>query len=306
MLRIHLLVLTLVCAQFSMAQEVFQKGNYFGLKYDGAEWYAAVFDEIEIHDYFVAGRMGTLYYNLSKNKKNIDKAYRKFNYSLTDRLLVIGETTKGTIDILDETGQNYYLKDGPYRKVLSKKKQRFYGNDDLLIVKKNSKQGIYNWVEKTELLPPVYSKIIIHETCDFGGVFIYAQDGLTHTIFDEKGNQVLSFKATMVSDIYPSNICDGYIIQWEHKVGFCKRMKNGKFFLIKPLYDDIYFPNGDASVIVVENRERKGLFVNYRQFLKCRYDEIEISENNYYLAVVTRKGVKKILKNNGELTLFTE
>lgn len=304
MSRFSILVFSLLSIQSGIAQEIFKKGDHYGLKYDGVEYYAAVFDEIKIKQYFVQGRMGTVYYNLSKKKENADKPYRKFNYKLADRLIIIGKTTTGKIDILDETGENYHLYDGNYDKVLTRSLQHNYGNDDILTVRKKGKLGLYNWVLKKEILEPKYNKVVLHESCDDRSHLIYAKKGLTQIMINEKGEEILSFKAAFVSDIFPADICQGYIIQWQHKVGYCMKRSNGKFFLIKPYYDDIYFPKGDASIIILENNEHYGMYVDYRKALRCKYDDIEYLDNPYSVALITRKGVRWKLQANGELVLF--
>ena len=304
--RFSIFILSFLFVQLSLAQEIFKKGEHYGLKYDGAEFYAAVFDEIKIQEYFVEGRMGTVYYNLSKNKDNSSKSYRKFNYKLSDRLIVIGETTEGKIDILDETGENFHLNDGDYDKVITRKAQLNYGNDDILTVRKKGKYGLYNWVKRSEILPPVYSKIIIHESCENVAHLIYAKKGLKHALINDKGIEFINFKAAFVSDIFPSDVCDGYIIQWQHKVGYCKIKKNGKLFLIKPYYDDIYFPKGDASVIVLENKEKYGLYVDYRKALRCRYDQIQYVDEPYSIAIIEKRGARWKLQKNGEKVLIRE
>lgn len=306
MLRFNIIILTVFVVQVSSAQEVFKKGHHYGLKYDGGEYYAAVFDEITIKEYFVSGRIGNTYYNLSRNKSTIDRKYRKFHFDLFDRLLVIGHTYEGTIDIMDETGEHYYLMDGPYNKVLSRKEYEHYGNDDLLTVRKRGKLGLYDWVKQKEILPTKFSRIKIHETCRFGSYFIYAKRGLEHCVYSEQQEQLISFRAFYVTDIYPASICDGYIIESGPKIGYCRKMSNGKYFLIKPRFDDIYFPKDDASFIIVENREKQGLYLNYHKLLKCKYEEISPSQSPYYVAIVKRKGVTKMVNSNGDLDLVRE
>lgn len=305
MSRILLILFLLVSSRQLLAQTIFKKGEHYGLRYEQVE-YAAVFDEVIIKDYFAYGRMGSVYYNLNPSKKNTERTYRKFDFRFADRLLVIGQTIDGKIDIMNETGEHFYLLDGPYTKVIKNKRQSFYGNDDLLIVKKGFNKGVFNWTTGQEIISPEFGQLTMHESCEYGGVIIFAKKGMHNKLFDEKGNQVLHFKGSMVSDVYPSNICKGFIIQWKHKVGYLNRLPNGKYFLIKPIYDNIYFPHGDDRLIIVQNRDRSGLYHNYRRLLKCKYEEINLIDNPYQLAVVKKRGIKEVLMNNGELKPFYE
>lgn len=303
MSRIYLLLILIACANLSYAQEVFQKNEKYGLSYDGSEYYAAVFDQIVIREFFVYGKMGDLYFNLSRNKENVHHNYKKFNFSLYDRLLVIGEREDGKLDLLDETGQHFYLKEGDYSKVFVKPKNITYGNDDVLMVKRDGKLGLYNWPERREILNPEYRKISLHESCNSGSYFIYAKSESNNLILDESGNEILKFKSRWVDDMYPTPNCEGYFLNWKGLIGFCCKMRDGRYFLIKPRYEEIIFPNNDTSVILVRNDENFGLYYNFQRMLKCKYEEIELLDHPYMIARVVRKGDTKMLKRTGELVV---
>ena len=288
-----------------MAQEIFQKGNHYGLKYDGVEYYAAVFDEIKIKRSFVEGRMGTVRYNLSMNKENSQKSYRRFSYKHQDNLLIIGYTTDGKIDILNETGEIYYLYDGNYNKVLQKDFIG-YNNDDMLIVRRRGKVGVYSWVQKREILPTEFTKIKVHESCEYGKYFIYARRMITHSIWDENGRELLKFVAPNITDISPHSNCEGYTLHWHFKRGYCERKRDGSYFLLKPKYDGLEFPLGNSSVIITENRERFGLYLNNRKIFGCKYEKITYIDDPYMVAIAEKYGVRWHVKKNGDLKLIRD
>lgn len=283
------------------SQEIFQNGDKFGLRYDGVVFYTAVYDEIKIKAFFVYGRVGNTYTNLSRNKDNFTEAYKKFSFSLIDRLLVIGYKHNGKLDILDETGQHVYLRDGDYSKVLAGHRRITYGNDDILLVRKSGKLGLYDWTSQKEILPPLFDKIGLHESCNGQGYFIYTQLQSENSIRNDKGVELMNFRSPKVDDMLPSDICEGYFVMHQGFKGYCCQMRNGKYFLIKPIYENIEFPNNNSSLIIVERREKFGLYFNYKRMTKCKYEEIELLDDPYVLAKLTKNEVTFLLKRNGEI-----
>jgi hypothetical protein len=269
--------------------------------YDGQEHYAAVFDEIKIKGFFVYGRIGAEYFNLSRDKDNVNKAYKRFNFSLSERLLVVGYTLSGKVDVMDDTGEHFYLTDGDYSKVQAIKKQSHYGNDDVLLVKRKGKQGLYNWSLQKEVLAPVYDKIIIHESCDSNDYFLFAKEDGKNLVIGLNGEVKMSFRSKWVKDIKPSSICEGYYLYTSTGMGYCVQLSNGKYFLIKPVFNRFFFPLGDPSVIVTEKGDKLGLYYNFKRLLKPQFSEIELLMDNYILARVKKGEEEYLLKRTGEL-----
>jgi hypothetical protein len=277
------------------AQEIFENGDKVGLKYNGVVHYSAIYDKIVITDYFVCGIKDEYSYNLSRNKSHSTKKYRRFKFDLLDQLLVVGVTTDGKKDLFDDTGQHLYLEDGDYDRVFSKSEKIKYGNNDLVLVSKKGKLGLYNWTQKKEIVSPIQSKIVVHESCMKDSYIIYVKRKGENTVIKPSGEKILSFRAKSVQDIYHSTICKGYILKRNTKIGFFYQRSNQKNFLIKPIYEDLFFPTSDPKIIIVQRYGRYGLYYNYKRVLKCKYDSIEIVNNRYAIA--------RVVKNEKEMTL---
>lgn len=281
-------------------QEVFQRGNYYGLKYEGVEQYAAVFEEIEVKEYFAYGKIGEEWFNLSVNKDMSKRAYRKFNFSHWNSLLVIGYRVDGNVDILNESGEFFYVENGDFSKVVSNPKTMTYQGDNLILTKREGQYGLYDWTRNLEILPPNFDKIAVHEDCEHTGYFIYhKKDGLNSVV--EKGEVKMRFKSQLVDDMFPSDICQGYMIKSKGKKGYCFELRSGKYFLIKPKYDEIAFPFDNTEVILVRRGDNFGLYYNYQLLLKPRYQEIELYDDHYLLAKVTKRSGTYLVSRAGEI-----
>ncbi|MEX1000630.1 MAG: hypothetical protein WDZ35_00795 [Crocinitomicaceae bacterium] len=291
-----------VCNSFQLfGQQITEQGAYYGVTYENGPTYAAIFDRVVIKGFFVYGKKEGVYYNLSRQVANSHKAYKKFTFDLLDRLLVVGETVDGKMDLMDETGQYYYMQKGNYSAVRAGKKRITYANDKLLLLKSGQKLGVYDWEKKEEIVPPIYDKLKVHESCEAGDYFIFTQlDGLNEARTN-KGKVELSFSSAVVDDIYPSPDCRGYMLKKGTKMGYCYQISKDKFFLIKPRYDEILFPSDDPDIIFVVNRGKYGLYYKFISYLKCRYDKIELMDHDYILAKLTRKGRTRHLHQNGKI-----
>lgn len=290
-------------------QNVFQSEELFGLEMNGKTIYNADYDEIIVNDYFIYGRKDKLHYILSENIENSKKAYKKFLFHLTDDLLVVGITADNKLDLLSEDGSHFYMQDGNYDKAHSSKDYCDEENSDVLLVTKDGKFGFYNWVKKTELVPAQYDRLQMHEGCPSTGKIIYSGKGHNNAVWSEKNGMLFSFKSAAVDDIYQSTICEGYILKFGNKIGYIREKKNGKFFLVKPIYEDLYFPTGDPNTVMVESYGRYGLYHNNRMILKCKYSSIEVIDGNYIFAIAIKYrkmlDIDKVIKINREGKLIS-
>lgn len=284
LISISLLLVPLLCT----SQSIFKSGEKYGLEFEGETIYNADYDEIYFKDYFIYGKKGKYFYILSEEKANSKKGYKRFLFHLTSELLVVGITDENKLDILSEDGGHYYLKDGNYDRVESIENHTDSPDPDLLLVSKSGKIGIYNWVKKTEFIPPNYDRLKLHDGCDESGRLTYAGKGSENTLWSENNGLLFSFNSRLIDDIYPATVCEGYILKFGLKIGYIREKKNGKLFLIKPIYEDLYFPTNDPNIIMLKTFDQYGLYYNNRMILKCKYSSIEVIDGNYIFAVAVK------------------
>ncbi|UKN03249.1 WG repeat-containing protein [Paracrocinitomix mangrovi] len=299
-------ILFLIVLSVVYGQEKFKNGEKYGLKYNGIVMYNAEYDQIVIHEYFVAGKKEHLWYNLSPVEKNAITPYKKFDFSLSESLIVVGLRKGGGLDVMDETGSNIYLENGDFDKLSIFGAEGSYQNDDLLLVKKNGKFGVIDWTKQKTVLPPIYSKIKIHKHCHPDSYIFFTQKGHELAIVDHNGDEVMSFNSRLVQDMYPALNCNGFYLKKGIYYGFCQKQSNGKYFLIPPKYDDISFPTGSTDFIVLTKNDKKGLYFRKQLVLKCRYEEIWEADSPYFVANVRVNGILKRLHPNGMLLLPNE
>jgi len=299
-MKLVLLVISFAIGQL-FAQEIFQNGEKFGLKYNGVVHYSAIYDKIVITDYFVYGKKDEYVFNLSKDKSLSDKVYRRFKFDLMDQLLVVGVTEDGKKDLLDETGQHLYLENGDYDRIFSKSEKIKYGNNDVVLVSRTGNLGLYNWTLRKEILPPVYDKIVVHESCLSDSYIIYVQKKGQNSVIQPSGKKIISFKAKSVQDLYHATICRGYILKRNNKIGYYYKRSEDRRFLIKPIYEDLFFPTDDPKIIIVQRYGKYGLYYNYKRVLKCKYESIEIVNSTYIIARVVKNEKEMTLNSSGEL-----
>lgn len=283
-------------------QEVFEYGDKFGVKYNERLIHSAVYEEVNIKDYFVFGKKEQRFYNLSQSGKYSTIPYRKFKFHLLDQLLVLGVREDYTLDLYDETGEFIYAQNAPYRNLRSIFGYADQFREDLLIAKKVGGIGVYDWVNKKEIVEPVYDDLKIHNSCAGNRLLIFARKGAQNEVLNDEGKRVLSFRAGNVDDIYPANNCVGFILRRGYKIGYMVRKSSGKFFLIRPKFDDVLFPSDNSKIILTKKEDEYGLYYNYREILKCKYSNIEIIDRNYVLAIVTHNGLKYSVNHSGKMT----
>lgn len=281
-------VIALLLATISWSQEVFEYRGKFGLSLDNGSKYNADYDEIITKEYFNYGKIDKWYYVLSEDKSLSKKGYKKFLFHLLDELLVIGITDENKLDLFDESGKQLLLADSEYSAIESSKNYSDTHISDLLIVKKNGKSGLYNWVKNKEIVPAENDVIKLHSDCKNLVGLIFTKQGAKNRLWQLNGEEIVSFSSRIVDDIYPSNVCEGYILKKSDKVGYLLKKGNQKYFLIKPIYSDIYFPTEDPKTILVEAYGKYGIYHNYRRLLKAKFDEIEVIDGNYIFAVATK------------------
>lgn len=294
---------------FGTSQNIFQSGELFGLEFEGETIYNADYNEIIFKDYFIYGRKGKYLHILSENKEHHKKAYKKFLFHLSSELLIVGITADNTMDLISEDGSHYFMQEGNYDRVELSEEYTDTPDRDVLLVSKNGKMGFYNWVKKKELVPAKYDRLQMHDGCESTGALVYMGVGRNNTLWSEKNGLLFSFNATAVDDIYQSTVCEGYILKYGQKIGYIREKRNGKFFLIKPIYEDLYFPTGDPNTIKVEAFGNYGLYTDNRMILKCRYSEIEVIDGNYIFAIATKYrkmlDIDKVIKVNREGKLLS-
>ena len=88
------------------------------------------------------------------------------------------------------------------------------------------------------------------------------------------------------------------------KVGYCYKKKNGNFFLIKAVYDDVFFPTNSPTIVVVQSIDKYGLYSNFQKVLKCKFNKIEVLNENYIFAIATK--TNKVLNSDKIYTIDRE
>jgi hypothetical protein len=278
-----------------LSQEVFQYGDSYGVKYNGAVVHNARYSKIERTDYFVAGKDELYWYNLSQKGLYPEKRYKKFLYHLKNELIIVGLTTEGKIDLFNETGEFIYMLDGDYDKV-SSTFDLSYGmyDSELLCLSRKGKKGLYNWLHKKEVLPPLYDKIKIHTNCKNGGeMMLFLQDEGVNRVMNPFGEVVFEFSNRSIDDISNQSACDGFMLKRGHKLGYMRRLRSGKYFLIKPIYDRLLFPEDNGDLILCQRGLKYGLYYKNKRILTCKYDKIDITDNGYIFGVAIRN-LKKV------------
>ena len=296
---IYFVLLVLPLASFS--QLIYKENGYYGLKYEAGPKYLAIFDQVKLKEFFAYGRKDGKWYNLSLNSENSEIPYKRFHFHLIDQLLVVGERADGKLDLLDETGQFFYLKAVDLNRIKKLPKKSTYRFDDLVITVKNRKRGLFNWVNKKQLMPTQFKSVVVHEKPRSGDFVIYTQAKKLNQLWSSAGDLLVEFESSVVDDLYPDSICDGYYIKRGVHLGYMLPKADGRYFLVKPVYESITFPYRDPSMIFLKRGEQYGLIYKYKTYLKCKYDEIEIIDRGYKLARAQRKGKWFILHQNGEL-----
>ena len=296
-----------IVPNFFYAQEVFELGDKYGVKYNGKVVYNACYDKVVITDYFAAGKIEANWYNLSKNKAFVDKEYTKFYYEVRQELLVVGFNRGGGIDIFNETGDFLYLECGDYSKVRSTTCYSAPYDTDLLIVFKGGKKGLYHWPQKKEILPPVYDKLKLHYSCGERSSLFLQKEGL-NIVLNSYGEEEFKFQNKSIDDVYVRDDCDGYILKKGNKMGYARKLRSGKYFLIKPLYNALVFEENNADIILTKRGYKYGLFYKNKPILKCKYDKIEIINNDYILGFAYKNYKKHSFDKNGRIveTVFIE
>jgi len=300
-MKIILLTQILFYMQLCVAQEVIEYGELYGVKYDDRLVHSTLYEEVNIKDYFVYGKKEKRFYNLSQSAKYSQTPYVKFKFHLLNQLLVVGIREDGKVDLFDETGEHIYLKEFPGQNLLSIVDYADEFREDLLMVKKDRKLGVVNWVDGQVIVQPRYDEIKIHNLCESQELLFFGRNGNQNEILNQHGEVMVSFWALRVNDIYHANVCAGYIIRRGYKIGYMVKKRNGKYFLIKPDYDDITFPTNDSKIILTKKNNQYGLYYNFQEVLKCKYELITVVDQNYILAEVTHHGIKYRVDNNGKM-----
>lgn len=292
-------IILFVC--FCNAQEIIEYGGLYGVKYNERLIHSALYEEVKIKDYFVYGKKGKRFYNLSESAELSATPYLKFRFHLLNQLLVVGIREDGKVDVFDETGQHLYIREFLGQNVLSTAQYSDEIYEDLLMLKKDRKLGVVNWVDGRMIIHPRYDEIKIHQNCNSRELLFFARNGNQNDILNSQGEVMVSFWALGVKDIYHPDVCAGYIIRKGNKIGYMIQKNNRKYFLIKPNYDDITFPTNHPSIILTRKNERFGLHYNFREVLKCKYESIQLVNKNYILAEVNHKGVKYSVDRSGKM-----
>lgn len=145
MIRFTLYSFLMLIGHLAHCQEVFQFGDFFGVKYNGVVIHNARYSKVEKTDYFVSGKDELYWYNLSEKGKHPEKKYKRFLFHLKNDLIIIGITVEGKIDLFNETGEYVYLTDGDYQNIKSTFDISIGTyNSELLLVSKGGKKGLYN------------------------------------------------------------------------------------------------------------------------------------------------------------------
>ena len=295
MIRFFLFLILTILLSSSFGQDVYQYGDLFGVKYNGVVVHNAKYNKVEKTDYFLAGKDELYWYNLSEKGKSPEKKYKRFLYHLKNELLIVGVTTEGKIDLFNETGDIFYLENGDYDKVKSTFDISFRMYDsELLLVSKNGKKGLYNWVHQKEVLAPLYDDIKIHTDCsNHGKRMLYLRDEKYNLLMNPYGEIVFRFRNTQIDDISDQANCDGYMLKRGNRIGYMRGLKSGKYFLIKPVYDKLFFLEDNGDLIKCLKGSKYGLYYKNKMILPCKYDKIEITDNGYVLGIAI-KNLKKL------------
>ena len=295
MIRIISILIVLSFSSLSFTQEVYQYGDNFGVKYNGVAVHYAKYTKVEITDYFVAGKDELYWYNLSEKGESPEKPYKKFLFHLKDQLLVVGVTLEGKLDVFNETGEFLYMRDGDYDKVKSSFEIAGVNyNSDVLLIVKNGKNGLYNWPNQTEILPAKYDKIKINQDCINGGrMLLFLQEDGQNMVLNAFGEELVKFKNGTIDNIKYDKNCDGYLLERGLRKGFMRQLKSGKYFLIKPIYSDLIFPEDNSDIIICQKGTKYGLYYKNKRILACKYDKIDITDNGYIFGTAV-KNLKKL------------
>ncbi|OIQ36091.1 MAG: hypothetical protein BM555_03385 [Crocinitomix sp. MedPE-SWsnd] len=287
------------------SQEVFEYGEKFGVKYNDVVVHSAKYDKVVIRDYFVAGKIGASWYNLSRKSEFSQIPYTKFYYDLNRELLVAGFTAEGKMDVYNETGEFVYMKNGNYDKVRSTADYGSFYDNDLLVVFNNGKMGLYDWPKKVEALPAKYNKLRLHLDCEKSRRLLYLQIEGENIVLSPSGEELFKFNNKSIDDVYLQDKCDGYIIERGNKRGYARKLRSGKYFLIKPLYDEIEFVEGNADLIKVKRGEKYGFYYKNKPILKCKYRKIDITNNGYILGFAYKNYKKLGFDKTGKIVSTT-
>ncbi|MFT4600241.1 MAG: hypothetical protein ACI857_000415 [Arenicella sp.] len=277
------LLILIILPIFTCSQEVFEYGEKFGVKYNSVVVHSAKYDKIVITDYFVAGKIEANWYNLAVDVERATKPYRRFNYDLKEDLLIYGVSLNGKIDLFNETGEFVYMEEGDYSKIRTTRDFGFAYNSDLVVVSKLGKHGLYNWPKKMEILPAINDKLVMHLDCEDKRTDLYLQKDGMNMVLNPFGEEVFTFRNKSIDDVYAQGDCDGYILKRGQKKGYARKLRSGKYFLIKPVYNELSFEGDNADIITVKKGEKHGLFYKNKQILRCKYDKIEITNNGYIM-----------------------
>ena len=310
-----LTLLSLTTMAFS--QEIFQDGKKYGISKfgenpaeskDDSLIFRADYDEIESvyigEGKVFAGLREDEWSFLTSNKLVNQQRYESINLDAWEGLYCVGYR-EGYIDIYDTEANDFLIRGVQADRLALELAPDI---DNILLTQKGKDLFGLIYIEgKKEILKAEYTNI--YGNYDLSNTFIAFKEG-THYLYQTDGKLIFQIDSDLdITQIVKEvAVSEGYTLKARiKKSNYLGYYHPEKKWFIEPIYDEIKFVGDDPAVAVVYNGKNYGLYFMGKMILECEWTDIEKSDKQGTVVVVTnKKGERFYAFDDGQLKLIKD